>query len=387
MPPILYLFAVTNLVIGTGAFVLSGILQPMGDALGVSVSVAGQTITAYALTSAFIAPALLMATGRWKRHHAMLLALGMFGAGSVLCALATSFSMMLAGRVLMGVGSMFTALVAGLVVTIVEPAQRGKALSIAFLGMSLSYVIGLPLGTWLGFHYGWQCPIWLIAGCTLLCMVALARMLPASLGGNSASFEGAGEVVRQWPVLRVWLRTLLYFVAIVCVFSFIGPVMLALNPLTPNELSLTLMVFGIAGVAGTMSGGWATDRFGALPSMRVQLSLFSLSILLVPLTEGHYLLTLLVFVVWGICGFGMMAPQQMRLAMLAPQQAPLLFSLNSSMLYVGTALGSLIGGAALPYVGAGRIAWVGMPFVLASLATLWFDFSDERPLRRARQLA
>ncbi len=378
MPSILYLFALTNLVIGTGAFVLAGILQPMAQDLGVSIAAAGQAMTAYALSSAFIAPLLLIATANWQRRSALLLALGLFAGGSVVSALCSSFGVLLLGRVLMGAGSMFTALVSGLVVALVAPAQRGKALSISFLGISLSYVTGVPLGTWMGFHYGWQSPIWLVVACAMVCGLALALMLPRSLSAGTASFAGAGAVARLAPVQRVWLRTMLYFTAIFCVFAYLGPMMLALNPLTPNQLSLTLMAFGLAGVAGTMLGGWAADRLGPLRSVRVHLTVFCSAIGLIPFTQGHYPLTLLCFMVWGVAGFGMMAPQQTRLAQLAPQQAPLLFSINSSLLYLGTAFGSIIGGAALPALGAAHLAWAGLPFALAALLTVWFDFARQR---------
>jgi DHA1 family inner membrane transport protein len=72
-----------------------------------------------------------------------------------------------------------------------------------------------------------------------------------------------------------------------------------------------------------------------------------------------------VFVVWGVAGFGMMTPQQSRLAELAPAQAPILLSLNSSMLYIGTALGAALGGPASAWVGFDRLAWVGVPFAIA----------------------
>ena len=36
-------------------------------------------------------------------------------------------------------------------------------------------------------------------------------------------------------------------------------------------LSLTLMLFGLSGVTGTLLGGWANDRFGAQRTLRVQL--------------------------------------------------------------------------------------------------------------------
>jgi predicted MFS family arabinose efflux permease len=372
MPPILYLFALTNLVIGTGAFVLTGILSPLSQSLGISVAAAGQAMTAYALTSAFIAPLLVVGTGGWPRKKAILLALGLFTAGSVLSALAPNFTVLILGRVLMGAGSMFSALASGVVVALVEPARRGRALSISFLGISLSYAVGLPLGTWLGFAYGWRTPVWAVTACCVALAVLLLSRLPAQIEAPGASFRGLRQAA-QPVVLRVWLRTLLYFMAIFSVFSYIGPVLQALNPLTPGQLSALLVGFGVSGVVGTMSGGWAADRFGAIRTLRVQLSVLTAMLVLVPFTQGSIALCALVFMTWGVAGFGMMAPQQLLLASAAPQQAPLLLSLNGSMLYVGTALGAAVSGAFSGSLGFDRLSWIGVPFALVALATLWID--------------
>lgn len=373
MPPVLYLFALTNLVIGTGAFVLSGILLPLSASLQISVAAAGQAMTAYALASAFLAPVLVVATGQWSRKWAILFSLLLFAGGTVVCALATALPMLLAGRLVMGAGAMFSALASGVVVALVPPAQRGRALSLSFLGISLSYAVGVPLGTWLGYAHGWQAPLWLVAGCCLMALAILATWLPRKIQAPGASFTGLAHVARQGLVLRVWLRTLLYFIAIFSVFAYIGPVLQALNPLSPGQLSFTLVMFGLSGVVGTILGGWATDHFGPIRSQRVMLVVLVLMMALVPLTRGHYVLCVAVFVVWGVAGFGLMAPQQSMLAQAAPQQAPLLMSLNASMLYGGTALGSVISGSFISTLGFERLAWVGLPFGLLALATLWFD--------------
>jgi DHA1 family inner membrane transport protein len=81
------------------------------------------------------------------------------------------------------------------------------------------------------------------------------------------------------------------------------------------------------------------------------------------------------FMGWGVAGFGMMAPQQSRLAAASPAQAPLLLSLNSSMMYFGMALGAAAGGAMLPLAGFERLSWVGLPFALAAYALLWWTTS------------
>ncbi|MBC7611022.1 MAG: MFS transporter [Polaromonas sp.] len=375
MPRILYFFALCNLVIGSGAFVLGGILQPMSVALGISVAAAGQVMTAYAVATAVLAPALIILTARWPRKRAIQLALLLFTAGCLLSALAPSLLVLLLGRVLMGAGAMFTAAASALAVSMVAPAQRGRALSITFLGMSISYAVGLPVGAWLGFEYGWRVPVWLSAAASLGALLAATWLIPGKLASSGTSFAGFSVAARQGEVLRVWLRTLLYFVAIFSVFAYVGPVLQALNPMTSTQLSITLAVFGTAGVVGTLTGGWANDRFGSINTTKVQLAILIAMMGLLPLTTGHIPATLAALVAWGIAGFGLMAPQQSRLASLSPAQAPLLLSLNGSMLYIGTALGALISGALIDSVGFAHLGWVGLPFALLAMLTLVFDRS------------
>lgn len=373
MPPILYFFALCNLVIGSGAFVLGGILQPMSLSLGISVAAAGQAMTAYAVATAVLAPLLIILTARWPRKRAVQLALALFTAGCLVCALAPNLPLLLLGRVLMGAGAMFTAAASALAVSMVVPALRGRALSITFLGMSISYAVGLPIGAWLGFEFGWRVPVWLSAIASGAALVAASWLIPANMASAGTSFAGFQVAARQGAVLRVWGRTLLYFIAIFSVFAYVGPVLQALNPMNSAQLSATLAVFGLAGVGGTLMGGWATDRFGALRTLRVQLTVLVAMMCLLPLTRGNVPATMAVLVAWGIAGFGLMAPQQSRLASLSPAQAPLLLSLNGSMLYVGTALGAVISGALLEQVGFAQLGWVGVPFGLLAMLTLVFD--------------
>ncbi len=370
MPRLLYLFALCNLLIGTGAFVLSGVLAPLAASLQVSVAAAGQAMTAYALSTAVLAPLALIATGAWPRRRVLCVSLAVFALGNALCAFASSLPALLAGRVLMGVGAVFTAVAAGIAVALVEPARRGRALSLVFIGISLSYVIGLPLGAWLGFRHGWQLPIALVAGLSGIASVVLAAVLPRDIAAPGASFAGLGGLLRRRDVAWILALTLLYFTAIFCVFSYIGPVLQALVPMSTVAMSVTLMLFGLSGVAGTLIGGWANDRFGPRRTLTAQLGVLALMMMLVPLTRGQHVLMVAVFVVWGIAGFGMMSPQQSRLAAIAPAQAPILLSLNTSMLYLGTALGAAIGGPAALRVGFDHLAWVGVPFAVAGWLTL-----------------
>ncbi len=356
MPRLLYLLALCNLVIGTGAFVPAGILAEIAAALNISVAAAGQMMTVYALSTAVLAPLALVLTGGWPRRRALWVGMAIFAAGKAACALSDALPMLLLGRVLMGVGAMFTPVAAGIAVALVDPARRGRALALVFIGVSMSYVIGLPLGAWLGLRYGWHVPVAGIAAVSLLMVALLLAFLPRDIAAPGASFKGLGALLSHAAVLWTLGLTLLYFIAIFLVFAYIGPVLQALVPMSGERLSFTLMLFGVAGVAGTVLGGWANDRYSARRTLTLQLSVLASMMALLPFTRGNYPLLVAVFFVWGIAGFGMMTPQQSRLAALSPAQAPILLSLNTSMLYFGTALGAAIGGAVSGAVGFDHMA-------------------------------
>lgn len=369
--PLLILFSAINLVIGSSAFVLASIVEPIARDLGVGVAAAGQATTAYAVGTAVLAPALLLASGGWPRKRALLGALALFTAGNLLSALAGSLPMLLAARALMGAGAVFIPLAAGIAVALVEPARRGQALSVVFLGISLSYVVGVPIGAWLGLRHGWRVPVGAATAASALALLAVAAGVPRAIRAPGASVAGLGTVLRSAAAVSVLATTLLYFGAVFSVFAYIGPVLRALASVSDAQLSWTLMLFGCAGVAGTLLGGWATDRFGALPTLRVLFGVFTLALACVPLTAGHPAAMLAALLTWGLCGFGTTAPQQARLVAVDLARSPMLLSLNSSMMYFGMALGAALGGALLPQAGFARLAWVGAPLALLACALLW----------------
>jgi len=374
LPRLLYLFGLVNLVIGTAAFMNAGLLAPMAQTFGVGVGAVGQATTVYSLATALLAPAFLVATAGLAPRVALATALSLFALGNLVTALAQDLTTLLAARVLMGCGSAATALMAGMAISVAPAERRAQALSIVFVGMSLSYVTGIPLATWVGLGWGWRLPVWAAVVLVLLAALALWKALPtarASVTGPSLS--GALALLRQRAVLSVFVLTLVYFIAIFSVFSYMGPVLKSLQPMGAGALSAVISAFGVAGVVGTLSGGRAADRWGPRRSLTISLSGISLCQLVLPLTAGHLGAMVAVMMVWGVCGFSMMAPQQVRLAQLAGPQTPLALSLNNSMLYLGIALGAAVGGAALVHLEPRHLPWVGAPFALAALA--WMRWS------------
>ena len=66
MDPRLIVFALGAFAVGTGGFVIAGILPLISDSLGVSVTTAGQLVTVFAIAYAVCSLVLAAATGRLR---------------------------------------------------------------------------------------------------------------------------------------------------------------------------------------------------------------------------------------------------------------------------------------------------------------------------------
>src|SRR5438445_13700532 len=90
--------AVGGFAIGTGEFVMMGLLPQVASDLAVSIPRAGQLISAYALGVVVGAPLLTAASVRHRRKTVLMVLMGWFAAGNVLSALAPSFGLVMVAR-------------------------------------------------------------------------------------------------------------------------------------------------------------------------------------------------------------------------------------------------------------------------------------------------
>ena len=140
--------------IGTGTFIVTGILGGVSEDLSVSVSAAGYLVTVFAVAYAVGSPILVSATGRMARRRLLVAALILFALANGAAAFAPTFSTLLVTRVLAALGAAVLTPVAGAVAAELAPSeQRGRALSLVLGGLSVSWVIGIPLGTMIGDAY------------------------------------------------------------------------------------------------------------------------------------------------------------------------------------------------------------------------------------------
>jgi DHA1 family inner membrane transport protein len=355
--------ALGNLVIGTGAFVIGGIVEPLARSLGVSVSAAGQLMTVYSAANAIAAPLLLAAFGRASARRLLVAALLVLVASAVASALATSWTALAVARVAMACGAgLFAPTAAAYAVSLVPAPVRGRALSIAFSGIGLSYIVGVPFGAWAGVsRFGWPLAFWAVAVAGIAVAALLARA-PAAAAAEPASLRGYARALSQRRSVLALAVTAAYFAAIFSIFSYVGAFLVHYAGVAPGSVAAVLAAFGIAALAGTFAGGHLADRLGPTRLLYAICVGFLLVFAAMWALPGRSAALVALLPCWGLIGFAFYSAQQVRLVQVAPTQAPVMFALNSTMLYFGTAAGAAIGGAVITAFG-----YRGLPVASAVL--------------------
>ncbi len=94
--------AVGGFAIGTGEFVMMGLLPQVASDLSVSIPRAGQLISVYALGVVVGAPLLTALSVRYPRKTVLLVLMSWFAVGNLLSAIAPTFGLVMLGRFVSG---------------------------------------------------------------------------------------------------------------------------------------------------------------------------------------------------------------------------------------------------------------------------------------------
>ncbi|MDF2702546.1 MAG: Arabinose efflux permease [Rubrobacteraceae bacterium] len=346
-----------SFAVGTGTFVVTGVLKDIAEDLSISVASAGLLVTVFAATFAVGSPVLVVAAGNVGRRRLLVGALVLFALAKVAAALAPSFSVLLGARVAAACGAaVFTPVASAVATSFAPPELRGRALSVRTMGVNIAWLVGVPLGTVVGGHYGWRTSFVLVAVLATGAALGVRALLPAVEASARGGFPSNLRVVKSGAVVAGLGLTILALMASFVVLTYVRPVLENLTHLATGGVGLMLAVFGLASIPGALLSGYVADRWGCRISMITVLavlsvSLFSFSVL--PAAQAGSVLTVLgtvaALVAWSVAAFAFLPLQQYRLIEVAPEGQNAALALNASAIQAGQGIGAGLGALALYY--------------------------------------
>ena len=380
LPRSLWALLFGNFVIGTGIMVVPGTLNDISQSLGISIASAGQLISASALLVCLGAPIFATLIGNWDRRRLLTLCMVWYGVLLTLCATMPSFATLLPLRVLAVIpAAIFTPQAAACVGLLVTPAQRGRAITLVFLGWSVASVLGMPLASLIGGTLGWRAAFVLIGLLAFASALWVWRAMPNGITPPALSRESWAATFRSKALMLSIAVTVLYSAGQFVLFAYFAPYFKMTLKVTPTQLSLLFAWFGAFGFIGNMLASRYIDRMGPARTVLVCVGSMALSLLVWPLGTS-VVLAALVCVPWALGCFSSNSAQQARLVSLFPALAGGSIALNTSAMYAGQAMGAAGGGWLISIGQMGALHWVGCVGLLAAMAvSVWASRAQAAP--------
>jgi DHA1 family inner membrane transport protein len=360
-----------NIVTGCSVLAPAGMLSELSIGLDVSIRGAGLLITFGAIVLCVGSPLTAWLTSRIERRTLLMTTLVVLALTNAASAFAPDYTSLLVIRLIMlAVGALYTPQAAGTAGLIVSEEKRGSTIAYIFLGWSLAAAVGLPLITFIASRYGWRTVYGGIGVVGCFSFLLLAWRLPDGLIGAPVDLKTWVDVGRNRMIVLLLLITTLQMSGQFVVFTFMGPLLMKLTNAGPDAIGLVFALYGVFGFIGIAVATRIVDSWGAYKTSLLFTVLMLTGVTGWALSAGTYPLMACSVAVWGLGFASTNSMQQVRLIGAAPALASASVALNTSVLYIGQAVGSAIGGVLYArdlLYGAGYVA---TGFVALALMTV-----------------
>ena len=250
-----------------------------------------------------------------------------------------------------------------------------------FSGLTIANLAGVPIGTYIGYHFTWRYTFIIIAFIGLLTIAALYFWMPNVEARAKETVKSQLQVFKKPEAWLVILITAIGTGGLFCWISYIAPLLTNISKFSPSDVSYILVLAGLGMVIGNLIGGKLTDRFSPEITIISILLLLSVDLVLVYLFSSNQYASLILVFTTGCISFSIGSPIQILMIKTAVGSEMIASASIQAAFNVGNALGAFLGG--LPLVAGLNYAspnLVGVAMAMTgALITVLF-------LRRKRRL-
>lgn len=195
VPALLTVLVPAMLLMVIASDMVNLVLPPIGEEFGVSEARLAWVVTGFLLVFSIGIPFYGRLSDRVGLRRLFCVALLVYAAGSLICALAPEFIVLVAGRVVMGSGAAAIPVLSVVTVTRVLPAaKRGTGIGFISAAAGVGTAAGPAVGGGIGQLLGWPALFWLTLLFALALIPGAVRVLPADSPGDARPFDAAGGV-------------------------------------------------------------------------------------------------------------------------------------------------------------------------------------------------
>lgn len=304
--------------------------------------------------------------------------------------MAPGYETLIVARVLTGLAhGVFFSIGSTIATSLVDKDKQASAIAIMFTGLTVALVTGVPLGTWIGQHFGWRATFLVVSVLGVIALIGSALLVPSNLKQAApARISVQLKVLTQPRLLLVYGITAVGYGGTFIAFTFLAPILQQVSGFQSSAIAGIMLVYGVSVTIGNIWGGKLADKMGPVKALNIIFAALALVLLVFTFTASSQIGALLTVFVWGAFAFGNVPGLQVYVVQLAKEYTPeavdVASGLNIAAFNIGIAIGAWLGGHVVADMSLMDTPWIGaIIVVLALLMTRLSGYLDNRKLAEA----
>ncbi|WP_199837608.1 MFS transporter [Streptomyces sp. NRRL S-1521] len=345
-----------------------GLLTSIGSDFAVSDGRAGLMMTMPGLLAAVSAPLVTVATARADRRLMLCAFMSVLTAANLLAAVATDYRLVLVSRIMVGVTiGGFWSIGVGLARRLVPPASAGRATAVVFSAVPLGSVLGVPAGTLIGDIAGWRTAFAVMAALSAAVLAMLLLVMPPLPPLHATRLSVLRGVIGGGAARLALLLTFLVVLAHFGTYTYVAPFLERVTHAGPALITVVLLVYGAAGIAGNFVGGALVTRRPHL-TFGLAAAVIAAVTLLLPVLGRAQPGAVLLLVLWGLAYGAVPVASQAWFAKAAPDAPEAASVLFTASFQATMSLGALAGGVTVDHTSPSTLMVLGGVTALLAVA-------------------
>lgn len=372
-------------VFNTSEFMPIGLLTDIATDLNISEARAGLLISVYAWVVAIMSLPLMIMVSKMELKRLLLSIIALFVVSHVASAFAEGYYTLMLSRI--GVAcshAIFWSIAPPLAVRTVPDGKRALGLSTIATGSSVAMVVGLPLGRVVGLYVGWRMTFLSIAIISALIFIFIAVVFPKLQSRGKFAFKQLPDLLHNRVLVGVFIMSVLFATAHYTGYSYIEPFLGKVASMSPDVVTLVLIVFGASGMLGSIafSKYYMANRRRFMFVMTIGPAL---CLLLLQVAAASLLSVVVVCIMWGAMATAFNIAFQDNTIRFAPENATSIgMSIFSGIFNLGIGSGAYVGGLVVSHLSIDYIGYAGG--IIGLIATLYLAVRYFPNMRR-REMA
>lgn len=253
--------AILGAAMATAEIISGSMLPLMATGLNTSEGMVGQAVTASAIVAIVTSLTIGKIVGDHDRKKVMMAMTLFLIASNLGISLSPNVWVMLASRLLLGAAiGVIWGLIPAIVLRLAPKGQFARSFATVMVGVSIASVLGAPLAAYIGAAVSWRV---VYIGATVLAMTALILIalafptLPAQPGALDRDLKGT---LGLSGLIAGMLGIMFLFGGAQAFFGYLVPFLESVTSLGATAVSVTLLLFGISGLLGTLAAPRSLNR-------------------------------------------------------------------------------------------------------------------------------